>query len=87
MGGGGVLNLAPYVSFWRGVLRDHFLRRRWMLKFPGKKEEKATSKKSLFKDTMGTWTTISVLYALNFYVPFLVPASGTSHKHAKAGSA
>ena len=37
------------VSFWRGVLRDYLLRRRWMLTFLGQKEEKATSKKSLVR--------------------------------------
>ena len=27
------------LSFWRGVLRDYLLRRRWMLKFLGKKRK------------------------------------------------
>ena len=37
------------VSFWKGVLRDYLLRRRWVLKFLGKEEEKATSKKSVVR--------------------------------------
>ena len=44
-------NMVPVhrVSFWRGVPRDYLLRRSLDAQIPRKEEEKATSKKSLFR--------------------------------------
>ena len=39
------------VSFWKGVLRDYLLRRRWVLKFLGKKRKKQLLR-NLFSDPL-----------------------------------
>ena len=41
----------PRVSFWRGVLRDYLLRRRWVLKFLGKRRKRQLLR-SLFSDPL-----------------------------------
>ena len=39
------------VSFWKGVLRDYLLRRRWVPKFLGKKRKRQLLR-SLFSDSL-----------------------------------